>query len=151
MKYSDLISGIFWLGLGFLLAIWSTHYPIGSITEPGPGFLPLGLGLILIFLSLVLLGQAKKSFVQMQKSPSFFMHGWRQIAFTVLTLFLSIYLFEKIGYLFTIFIFIALLHLGSGSKSWKKILLVSFLCTLGVYSVFVLLLKQPLPRGFLRF
>ena len=42
-----------------------------------------------------------------------------------------------------------LLMAGAGLQSWKRILLVAFFSALGVYLVFVLLLQQPLPRGFL--
>jgi len=44
---------------------------------------------------------------------------------------------------------ILLLMKGAEWQSWKRILLTAFLTTLGVYIVFVLLLEQPLPRGFL--
>jgi len=42
--------------LAFLLSVWSlTTYEIGRLTHPGPGYLPLALGIILILLSLILL------------------------------------------------------------------------------------------------
>ena len=61
MKSSDLISVIFWLVVGLLLSLWSTRYQIGSLAQPGPGFYPLGLGVLLIFFSLILLGQGTRS------------------------------------------------------------------------------------------
>lgn len=66
-----------------------------------------------------------------------------------LDLLLAIFFFEKIGYLFTFFLLIIFLTRGTGPQSWRKILLIAFLSTLGVYLVFVLLLEQPLPRGLL--
>ena len=153
MRYSDLISGIFWLSIGLLFSIWSTYYPIGSLTEPGPSFLPLGLGLILIFLSFIfLLRQAKKSFLHQQKVPFFPVPGGsKKVTYTVLILILATFSFEKFGYLLTVFFLIIFLMLGAEFKSWKRIVLASFFTTLGVYLVFVLLLEQPLPRGLLRF
>lgn len=153
MKYSDLISGIFWLVLGLLISIWSTKYKIGSLVQPGPGFLPLALGLLLIFLSLIILiGQARKSFLDKEKvaflsTPG----GWKKVAYAVLILLLATFSFEKIGYLLTVFLLIVFLMLGAEFRSWKRALLTAFLTTLGVYLVFVLLLEQPLPRGLLRF
>jgi hypothetical protein len=44
---------------------------------------------------------------------------------------------------------IILLMWGPALRSWKTILLVAFISAIGVYLVFVLLLKQPLPRGIL--
>jgi len=149
-KYADLISGVFWLGIGLLLSIWSASYPIGSLIQPGPGFLPLALGLLLILLSLVLLARAITSSLISQKGPgSPLFGGWKKVAYTVSILILGAIFFERIGYLLTFFLLIILLMRGSGPQRWKKILLVAFCFTLGVYLVFVLLLEQPLPRGIL--
>jgi len=153
MKYFDLISGIFWLVVGLLFTIWSTRYNIGNMIRPGPGLLPLGLGVLLIFLSLILLlGQAKKSLLDKQKVAFFSTPGgWKKVAYAVLILVLAAFSFEKLGYLLTVFLLIVFLMLGAEFKSWKRIFLVAFFTALGVYLVFVLLLEQPLPRGFLRF
>ncbi|OGP62440.1 MAG: hypothetical protein A2169_07550 [Deltaproteobacteria bacterium RBG_13_47_9] len=153
MKYSDLISGIFWLVIGLLFTIWSTHYQIGNLMRPGSGLLPLGLGILLILLSLIfLLGQAKKSFLENVKEPFFTKPGgWRKVAYAVLILILATFTFEKLGYLLTIFLLIVFLMLGAEFKSWKRIILAAFFTALGIYLVFVLLLEQPLPRGLLRY
>lgn len=152
MKYSDLISGIFWLVLGLLFSILSTRYQIGSLTKPGPGFLPLGLGVLLIFFSLILLlGQTKKFSLAKETVPSFFAPGgWKKVAYTVSILLLATFLFEKMGYLLTVFLFIVFLMLQAELKSWKKIFLIALCTTLCIYLIFVLWLEQPLPRGFLR-
>lgn len=148
MKYSNLISGIFWLTFGFLLSFWSTRYQIWSLTEPGSGFFPLALGLLLILFSTILLLQAKKSSLAPQKIlPSYTRGGSKRVGYTFLILFLGNFLFEKIGCLFTIFLMIIFLMYGAGSRSWKTILLVAFFSVVGVYLVFVLLLKQLYPRG----
>jgi len=152
LKYPHFISPIFWLAVGILLSLWSTSYQIGSFFQPGPGLYPLVLGILLIFLSLVLLfDQIKKALPRMQISAASFPHGgWKKVVYTVLILVLTIFFFEKAGYLITFFLLIMLLMRGAGPQSWKKILLVAIFSTLGIYIVFVLLLKQPLPRGFLR-
>lgn len=151
MKYADVISGVFWLALGILLFIWSAGHQIGNIVNPGPGFYPLGLGLLLIFLSLILLaGKARRCFTNVEEVPRLFATGgWKKIGYTVLVLLLGTFLFESIGYLLTIFLFMVFLMLGRELRSWKKTLLIAILATLGIYVVFVRLLEQPLPRGLL--
>lgn len=152
MKYSELISGIFWLSLGILFSIWSTYYKVGSLTQPGPGFLPLVLGVLLIFISLILLGQAWKAYLAKKtESFSFLSAGWKKIVYTILILLFATFSFEKIGYLITVFLFIFFLMLQTEFRSPKKMLLTAFFTALGVYLIFILLLKQPFPRGFLRF
>jgi len=151
MKHRDLISGVFWLAIGMILSIWSSGYEIGSLVQPGPGFLPLGLGILLILLSLIVLLEAKKSSATGQAAslPST-AGGWKRVAYTVLVLILTASFYEKAGYLLTFFLLMMLLMAGAGGQSWKRILLVALFSTLGVHLVFVLLLGQPLPRGILR-
>jgi len=151
MKRRDLISGLFWLAVGLILSIWSTRYQIGSLVQPGPGFLPLALGILLILLSLIVIFAARKPLRTAQAaSASSAGDGWKRVAYTVLVLMVAAFFFETVGYLLTFFLLILLLMIGAGRKSWKRILLVAFCSALGVYLVFVVLLEQPLPRGFLR-
>ena len=150
MKYAHFIGVIFWLAVGLLLSLWSLSYNIGTLTQPGPGFYPLGLGSLLIFFSLILLGQGIRSSLTTKKvSPFSVSGGSKRVAYAVLILLLLAFFFETIGYLITFFLLIMLLMAGAGLRNWKRILLVAFFSALGVYLVFILLLQQPLPRGFL--
>jgi hypothetical protein len=152
MKYSDLISGMFWLSLGVLFSVWSTFYPLGSLTHPGAGSFPLILGILIIIFSLVILGQGWKVYRTKEKGPSPSLPaGWKKIVYTILILFVSPFAFERLGYLITVFLLIALLMLGPQLRGLKKALLTAFLTTVAVYVVFILLLEQPFPRGLLRF
>lgn len=152
MKYPNLTSGIFWLFVGILFSIWATTYHIGSVTQPGAGFLPLILGILLILFSLIILGQGWKAYIAKEKgaSPSL-LAGWKKIVYTILILLFATFSFEKIGYLITVFLFIFFLMLQTEFRSPKKMLLTSFFTALGVYLIFILLLEQPFPRGLLRF
>ena len=148
MKCTDLVSGLFWLMIGLLLSVWALTYQIGSFIQPGPGFLPLGLGLLLIFLSsILLLVQGKKASPVKQREPSSLFTGWRRLAYTVLVLLVTIFLFEQIGYLFTVFLLVFFSMLVTGPRNWRTPLIVALCSALGIYVVFVLLLKQELPRG----
>lgn len=151
VKNPDLVSGIFWGILGLLFSIWSYTYQLWSLNQPGPGLFPLLLGILLIFLSsLLLLGQVKKHLLNEEKALPFSMPGgWKKVAYTVLVLLLATLLFEKIGYLLTFFLLMISLRLGEKLQGWKVTLLVALFSALGVYLVFVLLLKQELPRGLL--
>jgi putative tricarboxylic transport membrane protein len=148
MKYPDFISGVFWLCLGLLISLWSTTYRIGNIGNPGPGFLPLLLGLLLIVLSLVLLGQAKQRTPQ-SLTPYLLRGGWKKVVYTVSITVLAAFLFEPLGYLLTFFFLLILLIRGAGPQSFRTTLLIAFFSALIIYLIFVLLLKQQLPKGLL--
>ena len=150
MKHSDVVSGLFWLALGIILTIWAAKYPLGGITNPRPGFFPLLLGLLLIFLSSTLLLKARKPSanegVGTPKTPR---RPTRRIVYSVMVFLLGTFLFELAGYLITTFVMIVLLKLVAGPGHWRHALVMGVLVVLGVYIVFVQLLKQPLPPGIL--
>ena len=152
MKHRDMASGLFWFVIGLGLSIWTlTSYEIGSLTQPGTGYLPLALSIILLLLSLILLvGQMKKipgagrAVLPVARSG-----GWKKVVYTVLVLMVAAFFFEQVGYLLTFFFLMVLLMKAGERQSWKRILLIALLTTGGAYVVFVLLLEVQLPRGFL--
>jgi len=146
----DLISGIFWLCIGLGLCIWSSAYPIGTLTQPGSGFLPFGLGALVTLFSIILIGSSAKSKAETgEKSVPLSMGRWKKVVSTILVLVIAGLFFEKVGYLLTFFFLSLFLMIIAGLRSWRQIVLIAFFTTLGIYLCFVLLLKQPLPTGFL--
>jgi hypothetical protein len=112
--------------------------------------LPLILGILLILLSLILLGQAKKSSRTPQGlTSSILPGGWKKVVYTVSIMLLATFLFETIGYLLTFSLLLILLMQGAGPQRWRTTLLIAFFSALSIYLIFVLLLKQQLPKGLL--
>jgi hypothetical protein len=152
MERKDLISGLFWLVLGILFTIWSSSYQIGNFGEPGPGLLPLILGILLIFFSLILVSRGFKAYRSPKTGGTVPLpDSWKRIAYTLAVLLAATALFEKAGYLLTIFFFMVFLMLWTEWRNMKKVLLTAVLTTAAVYLVFIVLLKQPFPVGLLRF
>ncbi len=150
MQWRGLIGGIFWLVLGILFTYQATSYEIGSFTQPGPGFFPLGLGIILTLLAVTIVGrEAKKFSLRVPETAPLLGEAWKKVGYTVAILFLAALFFETIGYLLTFFFLILLLMSVVGGQDWKRVLLIAFCSALGAYLIFVLLLEQPLPRGIL--
>ena len=152
MKHSDLIVKIIWLVIGLLLSVGAYLYPIGSIVQPGSGFFPFIMGLLLIFLSLILLlsGRAKNATSNSQEAQPLF-GKWKEVGFTILIMLLATFFFEMLGYLITLFLLTFILMFKSRTLNWKKILFITIGSVAGIYIVFVLLLKQNLPVGLLNF
>jgi hypothetical protein len=74
---------------------------------------------------------------------------WLSIATTVLVLIACVFLFEKVGYLLIFFVISLVLPLLAGQITLKRSFLFAVLSATGIYIIFVWLLKQPLPTGFL--
>lgn len=150
MKRREVLGGLFWLVAGLYLTYLSaTTCPIGQISQPGPGFLPLGLGILLSLFSLVILGKALRLPPGKAGEPRLFSGHWLRVVLAVAVLLAAIFLFEPVGYLITFLGLGLLLTVLSGVMSWKGSLLFAALSVAGIYVIFVWLLKQPLPTGFL--
>ncbi len=54
MRKPDQSSSLFWLAIGIGIALFSLKYGIGTLHEPGPGFITFFAGAILTLLSLSL-------------------------------------------------------------------------------------------------
>jgi putative tricarboxylic transport membrane protein len=149
MKKRELISSLFWLITGFFFTILSATYPIGGFSQPGPGFLPLGLGVLLVLFSVALLIRTLKLPVDIEKQAPLFPAQGKKVVLAVTVLIVAILLFETAGYLLTLLLLGFLLTSLTGWMSWRDSLIFAVLSVLGIYVIFVWLLKQTLPTGFL--
>jgi putative tricarboxylic transport membrane protein len=120
---------------------------MGKFKHPGPGFLPLGLAIVLIFLSLILI------FTRWEKTKSptpFWPHRtWLRPLLGVVILILYALVIEKLGFIIITFVFL-LLWMGVIERlRWKIIVSISVGTTAVLYLIFVLFLEVPLPLGIL--
>lgn len=135
--------------IGLILTVWSLTYPLGSLAQPGSGFLPLGVGILLLIFSAVLLMRALRQTDTGEKKVSMLPARWVNLALTVIVLVVAVFLFEKVGYLLIFFAIALVLPLLAGQITFRRSLIFAVLSAVGVYVIFVWLLKQPLPTGFL--
>ena len=148
MKKREIISGLFWLIAGLFFTLLSATYPIGGFSQPGPGFLPLGLGILLVAFAIVLLIKALKLPADTGKKSLIFPLQGKRVLLAVAVFIAAILLFETAGYLLTLLFMGFLLTALTGWMSWKDSLIFAMLSVLGIYVIFVWLLKQTLPTGF---
>jgi hypothetical protein len=147
MKCREWISGFFWLAVGVFLTVWSSGYRIGTIIKPGPGFFPLGVGALLILFSLFLLIKEARRRSPETGLPPFAPGGWKKVAGTIFILVASVVVFDRLGFLITFFLLVVSTMRWAGAQTWKRTLATALFSSLGIYLVFVLMLKQQLPRG----
>ena len=149
MRRREITSSLFWLAIGLILTIWSATYPLGNLAQPGTGFLPLGLGILLLIFSTVLLIRATRSGASDKEKASVIPKRWPNLVLTVFILLASVFLFETVGYLLTFFVLALVLPLLAGQITLKRSFIFAVLSAAGVYIIFVWLLKHPLPTGIL--
>jgi len=136
-----------------LLSAWicveAVQVPLGSFRMPGAGFFPLGLGLTLGVLSIVLLGMNLRrpadgvTFLGPPKRS--------EVLYLVGSLVAAVWLFERAGFVITMALFVAVVLRVLGRMSWVKVVVLGMVSSLTAYVVFSRLLLIALPSGVLPF
>lgn len=151
MKRNDLIGGFFFLGVGIFFAVYARSVDIGTMEEPGPGFLPLWGGILLTIMSAILLG---KSFLRkFEQGEAFFPEpdSWKRVGMVVASLILYNLLLAPLGFILVTFLFVAFLVRCVFPQTWLRTALTAALSTAGAQFVFVNLLEIHFPKGLLGF
>jgi putative tricarboxylic transport membrane protein len=129
--------------------LWATRLGLGTVTEPGSGFIFFWLGLILAMLSVADLAaslRGSEAIVQEMKEMN-----WVKIARVLLFLLLYAFLLERLGFVLTTFLLLSFLLGWIEQASWTRSLGVAAVAALGSFAVFELWLKVRLPKGILGF
>ena len=149
----DKLSSLFWLVVGLISTYASFVLGLGSLREPGPGFLPFITG---CFISLMALIDIFRSFLQERVMQVKLSELWKNVNWhrtIVVILFALGYSFslEKMGFLISGFLLLFTLLKLVENLSWKKSILIPAI-TIGItYSVIQFLLRGNLPKGILGF
>ena len=143
----DRITGVILLLVGVITVWGSTSLSMGKFKHPGPGFLPFGLGVCLIILSLVLIMKQRKR--ETGSIPLWPKQAWLRPLLGLAVLIFYAFVIDKLGFILTTFVFL-LIWMGLIERlRWKIIFSVSCGTTLALYFLFVFFLGVPLPKGFL--
>jgi hypothetical protein len=151
LNRDELIGGALMLLFGAVTAYFSLRMPVGTFRAAGSGLFPLGLGILLMGLSIVLLikaGAQRKPVAEKKPSDELSQSAKQVILFTS-AIALAILLFKELGYpLMSFLLLLALLRI-LGVRSWAYSLSLSLLTATGAYFLFVVWLQIPLPKGWI--
>jgi hypothetical protein len=121
---------------------------MGRVKHPGPGFLPFGLALCLIALSLALI-------IKSWKGSTSSIPFWPQRAWLRPLLGVAIFVFyalviQRLGFLLSTLSFLLIWTRLIERVRWRTLIGISIATTAGLYFIFVFFLEVPLPKGFLK-
>ena len=154
MKRGDILGALAFFLFGAITAILSLRMPIGTLRAAGSGLFPLCLGILLMFLSSLVMGKliwearghAEKTVRPMKEPES----SLPVVAFLTIMGLAALFL-NTIGYVLVSFLLMLGLLAVLAPKRWRLNVALSLLTAAGSYLLFVYALKIPLPRGFLGF
>jgi len=155
MRNRDIVSSLFWMGVGSLFIAGSFMQGLFREGVPGAGFLPLLTGISLAVLGCMVFIPAltKKGATGPAKVEKFFPeeNSLKKILLALAALLIYGASLQYSGYLINTFLLMFLLSRLIEPKRWGTVLMVA-LCTTGFsYLVLVVLLEVQLPKGILAF
>jgi putative tricarboxylic transport membrane protein len=139
--------GMILLALGIFVGFQGIDLSLGTPGHPGPGFVPLGLGVILILLAAVYLWQSSRG-KEKKKTPSSPSDYWRT-GMAVGTISLYAFAVSWLGYILTTFLFFVIWLSLIERKKWLQTASLACLAVAAVY-FFNILFSVQLPSGLLK-
>ena len=152
MDRYDKITSFLWFCLGLYVAIKASFIGIGSMSNPGPGFIFLWGGMGLCFFSVIVFASVcfKKSGGR-KKAILWKEIRWKKLILLILSLLVFTYFFEKIGFVISVLLLMVYLFKGIEYQKWSVAVVSAVLTSLLAYVVFAVFLGCQLPRGLLPF
>ena len=152
MKKGELIIAFIMEVMGIWIIIDSYNIGLKTISNPGPGFFPFVLGVLLCLLVLPIcirsIRYTKKVSTMKQtsvRSPKYFIKPG-----LIITCLLGYFFFlDTLGFFITTFIFLFILFWIGYPRRWLFISIFSIVIVPLAYLVFGYLLQTPFPLGFL--
>ena len=152
MNKADTIAGVAFAALGLFMVLETLKAPYLLEGVPGPAFLPRWIGSALISVGAVIAVNAIRVRVAADARIAWpDAVGWRRVALMLGALAVSLLVLEKLGFLVTTTLFVAVVIFGLGVRSWVMLLSVPLIAAIALYVVFAVWLSVPLPKGILDF
>jgi putative tricarboxylic transport membrane protein len=149
---ADRVSGLFWLIFCAFVSYESYKLGLGTLHQPGPGFLFFWTGIVTAILSLIVIVMSlRKRSPEEAQEPIVGKRNVTKIVLVLISLFLYALFMERLGFLIVTLLFFIVLLGVIEKKRWLFAVLVSLIVTAMSYLVFETGLQSQLPKGLLDF
>jgi putative tricarboxylic transport membrane protein len=149
MKSKEFIGGAFWFFVALVIIWQALDLNLGNYRTPGPGFIPLGVGLGMTVLSLVIMGRATLFASGPRLTLKVSRNAFKKLGPVMGALLLYALFFRYLGFPLTTFLLLLLLFKVTDPQRWLKPILFAGGATIFAYFLFSVLLSCELPRGIL--
>jgi hypothetical protein len=139
----DFWSGLMFVVIGVVFAVGAGNYPLGTSAQPGAGYFPLILGVLLALIGALVL--FKSLTIEADGGDPIGRVAWRPLLVVVGAIVLFGVALPRLGMFITIPLLVALVSLAGGEFRWKGVLLNCTLLTAGSWAVFIWGLNLTIP------
>ena len=151
MGKGNLISGSFWFVVSVFFTIESYRLGLGSLNQPGPGFVFFWAGIFMGILSFSLLVESWRKRAKGDRKEIFDKSNLMKIALVLIATFLYAILLEKLGFILMTLALLVFLLGFIEKRGWRFTVSASVIITAAAYLVFQTWLKTQLPEGIFGF
>jgi putative tricarboxylic transport membrane protein len=142
-KTFDTIAGCLFLIIGMFFITASAGISQSSYgSKVGPNIFPLGLGSILVLLSIVVIYKARGYKVPPAENGR---RDYKRFSLVLLATFIYIFLFEPLGYVISTFLYLTIVFQVMERKKFLSSLVISAFFSFAVYYLYVIVLQGTLP------
>ena len=151
MKRIYLYSNLFWLLFTLFVCIEAYRMHLGTINDPGPGFFPFCVGLVMLGLSLAALIQSASKTENGQKTLGWKPVRWWNIVIILTAIVVYAVTLETVGFVINTFLFVGLLLKVVEPQPWKVAFLGGLIATIAANLVFNVIFRSQIPSGIFGF
>jgi hypothetical protein len=139
----DFWSGLMFIATGLAFAWGATFYSFGTSARPGPGYFPLGLGLILAALGALTLFEALT--IETEDGEPVGAFAWKPLITILVAVVLFGFLLPRLGMALTIPVLVVISSLAGDEFHWRDAVINSVVLAFGAWIIFILGLKLVIP------
>jgi len=153
MNKAETVAGSVFVAIGVWVLLQAIKFPYFVEDVPGPGFLPLWISFGIIGAGLVLAVKGIWPRLAIQEEAITWPQaaGWRRVGLMLGALAVSLLLLQILGFMVVTTLFMAVVVFGLGVRSWRMLTIVPIVSAVGLYVIFAVWLRVPLPKGILVF
>ena len=148
MRRADIASSLFWMALGAFVAWSGWDLELGTLTDPGSGFLLFWVGLIMIGLAAAVLVNALRR-AAAASSPFQAIVGWHRVVLVLVALTVYGWALPWLGFILTTTVVLVFLFKAVEPQRWSVAIGGAVASALIAYLIFKVWLGAQLPSGFL--
>jgi putative tricarboxylic transport membrane protein len=153
MARFDRVFSFLWIALGIYQCIESVRLGLGSMMEPGTGFMPFVLGLVMIALASALFFESSVE-IRKKRPARISVWGdvyWKRVVYITILMAAFAVLLPKLGYLIDTFLIMILLLKSGEAIKWPTAIFVGAVTAGFSYVLFGIWLSVSFPKGILSF
>ena len=147
MGIANLLGGIGVLALGSVVTFFAARLAYKAEYGPGPGFMPLCIGVALIAFGIVTIGKTLRRYGH--EEGRFFQPKTKQVAFVLVTLMITFLLVPVVGLSLGLALFTGFTMRAAGRHGWILCVLMAVITAAAVRLIFGHMLGIPLPKGYI--